>query len=92
MLTRTAKPTSRVLVFVNKQNEDVVALVKRMCNKNDFYVEIVYAEHADQAMIDQFMITSLPACVFTRQNQWTYIMPHVTEHTLADMVAYIQTK
>lgn len=92
VLARNTHNYTLVLVFVNKQDDEIVDMVKRTCVTKEFYVAPISMHDAEQALLDHFMVTSVPLCVFLRHNKWSYIMPHVTEHSVTDMVDYLQTK
>lgn len=89
---REAKTSTLVLVFVNHVEDDIIATVKRVCGAKHFCVCPTTMHDAEQALLDYFMVTSVPMCIFLRDNQWTYIMPHVTEHNLLDLVTYFMTQ
>lgn len=76
-----------MLLFVNKQDDNVVNIVKRACDAKHFDVCTTTLHDADSEVLTTFMITSVPVCVFVKANRWTYIMPDVTEANLHDFVA-----
>jgi len=92
VLARSTHSQTLVLVFVFNQDDEIVQAVKRMCSGKHFCVTPVCMHDAEQALLDHFMVTSVPMCVFLQHNKWSYIMPHVTETSVKDMVDYLQTK
>lgn len=77
---------TRVLLFVNKQDDNIVAVVQRVCSAKQFDVRVTTLHDADPELLAAYMITSVPVCIVIKPDQWTYIVPDVTEHNLQELM------
>ena len=81
-----------VAIFFYERKDVYLDSLVRACVGTQCVPLLVNVHAADQTLLDKYMVTGVPVCVFVKNNSWSYIMQEVSERNVKGMIAWMEAQ